>query len=1327
MNEIERRLAGLSPAKRALLELRLARRRQVSSSAQAIPRRSGGGELPLSFSQECIWLHCRRVPGSVVCNRPTNLRLRGPLQIEALRHALADIATRHESMRTTVREAGGTPWLSIHPHVSWEMPPADLSRETGPQQRAEQMAREEACRPFDLERGPLWRSRLLRIGPEDHLLLLTFHHFTFDAWSQAVLLDELARGYEARVQGECRPPEALSIQYGDYAAWDRSPRRLEAIEASRSYWRQELADLPALQLPTDFPRSAEPSEEAGSVVFVLPGDLATRLRALADAEQATLFAALLAAFSILLCRYTGGDDVVVGCPVAGRDRLETERLIGVFINTLPLRVRFAAGDTFREMLRRAGDCVVRGLERREVPLQWITEDAAAANSRSDAPPFQAMLIHERLPVQPHTAAGVTFAPSDVGPAATSVDIALELTESAAEIGGRLTYRRALWKQATMERMAGHLATLLAAAAADPDQSVGRLPLMPECERQQLLIEWNETAVEFPRHKCVHECIEEQAARTPNAVAVAIEDRRLSYRELNEQANQLAHYLRGLGMGPDRLAVVCLERSLELVVAILGVLKAGGGYLPLDTDTPVERVALILEDARVDCIVTQEALRNRFPDAGSRVIDLRSQAEAIAAQARDNPCSGAAPDDLAYVMYTSGSTGMPKGALLPHWAIFNHMAWFLKEFSLDARDNVLQKTPISFDASVWEFLAPLMCGARLTLALPGVQRVPAELVATAGRQRITVLQVGPSLLRVLVDEPAFAGLEDLRILFSGGEELTVADQLRLFATLPHVRLVNLYGPTETCIESAWWECEAEWNDSRVPIGRPIANTQVYALDAFRQPVPVGIPGELYIGGAGLARGYLNRPELTAERFVPNPFGDARDSRLYKTGDLVRWRADGNLEFLGRIDHQVKLRGYRIEPGEIEAALNLHPGISRSAVVVRGDVAGSERLAAFCVAANPLAPPPAVELRAFVKHKLPEYMIPSAFSMLEQLPLTAHGKVDRGKLRTMPLTAERGRRVTPPGDSLQLMIAGVWEELLGIEQVGIHDDLFELGGHSLLAVRMLSRVEGLCGRKIPVAALFAEPTVLALSRALLAAERDALDRPLVEVQRGSGRRPLFYLHGDFNGGGFYCRGLAQHLGREQPFYAIHPHGMARQSVPATIEEMAAEHLQLLRAWQPKGPYLLGGFCNGALVAFEIAQRLHAAGEQVDLLVMLAIARPRRSWLSLALNVVKRRLLRGLFPLLGSRPLERRFPNLRRVALLWVYGAACRSYVCQPYAGRIAVLQPEDDVRHLADPSRGWKDVAGEVDVHLIPGGHSTAISKHPDQVAAILGRCLGKAQA
>ena len=1346
MSDLEQRLAGLSPAKKALLQARTQRREQEIRRAWTIPQRPNCDELPLSFAQERIWLHQQLVRGSVVYNRPANIRLRGPLRIDPLRQALSEVVARHGSLRTTVSRAGH---LDIaRDTVSVEMPFTDLSGAPSPEQLARQLATEEATRPFDLRQGLLLRSHLLRIGCEHHLLLLTFHHFTFDAWSQAVFLQELTQSYEGHTRGVKSPVEMPLIQYGDFAAWDRCEQRVAALEEGRSYWRRELVDPPVLQLPTDFPRAFVPSEKAGHVDVQLPGELVTRLRELAKREQTTVFSVLLASFTALLHRYTGDIDIVVGCPVAGRNRVELEHLIGVFINTLPLRTRLTAYDTFRQLLQRVRESVMRGLQCQEVPFQFIVQDVLTNRDLSGSPLFRAMFIHERLPLHPRAGGGVSFDPEDSGPAATMVDLSLELMESSTEVGGRLVYRHCLWEKTTIERLMGHFLMLLEGIVADADQRISDLPLLSAVERQQLLVQWNDTAVAYPQDRCVHEMFEGQAERTPDAVAVVFEEQELTYRQLNERANRLAHQLRSLGVGPDTLVGLCLDRSLELVVGLLGILKAGGAYVPLDANHPRQRLEFMLRDSAVAHLVTQKQLSERLPVPTDGMVLLDSDEAGWTEQARGNPKTGVAPHHLAYTMYTSGSTGQPKGVQVLHSAVVNLLRAMAARPGMTPADRLLSVTTPTFDISVLELLLPLTVGACVDVLPAAVVADAGALASRLASSGATLMQATPATWQMLI-HGGWQGCRYLKAL-CGGEALpdSLAEELRSRCG----ELWNLYGPTETTIWSTTRQVTDERNSGC--IGRPVANTHVYVLDKRGQPVPIGVPGELYIGGAGLARGYLNRPQLTAEKFVPNPFSSKPGSRLYRTGDLCRWRADGNLEFLGRLDDQVKLRGFRIELGEIEAVLHEHAGVAQSVVALREDVPGERRLVAYCVPAAQ-TDLNLSELQSHLSSRLPGYMVPAAFVTLDTLPMSPNGKVNRRALPAPGVSRpELNSQYAAPRNPIEEQLAGIWCELLGIERAGVHDDFFALGGHSLLAVRLFARIEKSFGRKLPLALLFQRGTIAHLAEMLSDSRPDTRIVSVLELQPNGDGRPLFLMP-SIGGGLPFSRKILDELGDRFPVVGLQPALSPRNlELFRDIRTTASHILSALREYQPHGPYALTGFSYGGFLAFEVACLLRETGEAVDLLAIIDAGPERRglgsrasgAWINLTrilanlphwvreefrdfspgrwisnarrkLRYLCRRLTSGGRTSMGLDDLfdVSRIPTQNRELMQTVF-AAFRDYTPRRYPGKLTLIRAQTrPLLSASSPDLGWSRFVEELEVRPINGNHETIL--HPPHVSEL----------
>jgi aspartate racemase len=1286
-----------------------------------VPRRQGG-PAPLSFAQQRLWFLEQMEGALTAYNLPVAWRLRGPLNREALRRALEAIIRRHEPLRTTFAVVEEEPVQVIGALERFELPLEDLRGLATDQQAAVVVQRRtaEAERPFDLTRDLLLRASLLRLAEDEHVLLLTLHHIAADGWSvEVVLWRELRALYDASCRDEDAGLPELPVQYADYAVWQRKQLEGEGLAELLQYWREQLQGLSALELPTDRPRPGRPSYRGARHDFTLGPDLIRQLQALGQAEGVTLHMTLLAAFQALLARYSGQEDIAVGTPIAGRNHAALEDLIGFFVNTLVLRMDLAGDPTFRELLARVRQVSLAAYDHQDLPFEQLVEELRPARHLNRNP-----LVQVLFQLLSFSGQGLTLRdlevlrlPQSSGRARFDLEMHVwQPAEREERLEGTVVYSTDLFDAATIERLVGHFVMLLEGVAADADQRLSALPLLTETERGQLLVEWNETAVAYPADKGVHQLFEEQVERTPGAVAVVFEGQELTYRELNERANQLAHHLRSLGVGPETLVGLCLERSPELVVGILGILKAGGAYVPLDRDYPLQRLEFMLTEARVGVLVTQHSLLGRLPATGCQVICLDTDAAKLQSEACSNPLLDVGADDLAYVLFTSGSTGQPKGVAVRHASIARLV--FGNDYTKFGPDRVfLQLAPVSFDASTFELWGALLHGAKLVIAPPSLPDFR-HLEELLQRHRVTTLWLTATLFNQVVDHYPQA-LRGVAEVLTGGEALSVQHICRAQATLgSRVQLINGYGPTECTTFATCYRIPPQLAPATasIPIGRPIANTQVYVLDKRRVPVPIGVPGELYLGGPGLARGYLNRPELTAECFVAHPFDDAPGARLYRTGDLCRWRADGNLEFLGRLDDQVKLRGYRIELGEIEAALNQHPAVAQSAVALREDSPGDKRLVAFFVSAGTVA----LDFNDLTHHlrtRLPGYMVPSAIVPLEAFPLTPSGKVNRQRLESLPLawappTPER----QVPRNPMEAVLHAVWRELLNGRPFGVRDDFFALGGHSLLAVTMVARVEQLCGRKLPLAKVFERATIEHLSQVLLQEPEVRQEESLlVKVQAGGDKRPLFFLHGDFLGGGFYCLKLARQLGADQPFYALSPHGVSGPRLLTTVQAMAADHLERVRSVQPDGPYLLGGYCHGALVSFEMAQQLHAQGQKVDLLVLL-------DPMPVELGVETPALPEQLEDRLNLQ--NRALYDRRRIATDVCYHV-CRRYVPRCYPGQLTILQPRQRLLGSEDPSRGWKGFAQRVEVHLIPGNHLTCLTAHAKAVGEELRNCLQQA--
>jgi len=1073
---LNQRLANLSPAKKALLELRL---KQNRCHEQAIARRPSRDSAPLSFAQQRLWFLNQLEPESPAYNESRAYRLNGVLHMTALQKALDQIVARHEVLRTNFVSVDGNPTQVIAETRPVELPRIDLSAwpESGREAEARRLLLENVRRPFDLSREAMLRVMLLCLDEQEHILLVVKHHIASDGWSSGIFWQELADLYRSLIAGGSSALPELPIQYADFAVWQRNRLQGDILEAQLAYWKKQLDGVESLRLPTDRRRSATSTSPGAKQSLTFPRELSDGLKALSRQQGATLFMTLLAAFQTLLNRYTGQTDIAVGTPIAGRTRLEVEKLIGFFVNTLVLRTDCSNDPTFRELLDRVKQKAVDAYAHQELPFEKLVEVLQPERNIGGSPLFHVTFQVQNTPRSSNDLPGLTLSPVEVASGTAKFDLSLSMREEPDGLKATLDYNTDLFDGETISRMLGHLQVLLDGIVTDPDRPISALPILTEPERHQLLVEWNDTKREYPKDKCIPGLFEEQAEKTPDAAAVVFEGEQLTYGELNARANQLAHHLRKLGVGPEVLVGICVERSLEMVVGLLGILKAGGAYVPLDPEYPKDRLAFQLEDTRARVLLTQERLLAALPEHDGRVICLDRDWAEIARESEANPESGVTAENLAYVIYTSGSTGKPKGVMIQHRALSNHMLWMQERFPLDRVDCVLQKTPFCFDASVWEFFAPIMAGARLALARPGGHQDGAYLINTIANQQVTTLQLVPSMLRMLLAEDGLERCQNLKRVFCGGEALPVELREQFHGRLGG-ELHNLYGPTEATIDATCALCDRASPPHTVTIGRPIANTQVYVLDPDLQPIPIGVPGELYIGGECLARGYLNRPKLTAEMFITHSFDGEPARRLYKTGDLARYLSDGNIEFLGRIDNQVKIRGYRIELGEIESVLCQHPGVMEAVVVAREDVPGDKRLVAYLVAASQNSS--VSELRGFLKAKLPEYMIPSASMFLESLPLMPNGKIDRKSLpapdRHRDGLEQAYVALRSPTEEI---LAGIWAEVLKIEQVGIHDNFFELGGHSLLATRVVSRIRDSFRIDFPLRRIFETPTIAGLA--------------------------------------------------------------------------------------------------------------------------------------------------------------------------------------------------------------------------------------------------------
>ena len=1088
---------GAHPAPgRKRLDLLVRMAQQAGGAAvDRIGPRTDDGPAPLSFGQERLWLVHQLEPSSPAYAVQGAYRIPA-VDAAAMERALGELVRRHEALRTTFAEIDGAPVQVVAPFTGFTLPVDDLSGMDAAEREAAAARRmeEEEARPFDLVAGPLFRPRLIRLGGED-ILLFFMHHIISDAWSMGLLFRELGALYKTYENGEESLLPPVNLQYADYAVWQRRQLQGAALERQLGWWRERLAGAPArLELPTDHPRPAVRSYAGSSVETELPGELLERLRALAQAEGATLFMVLLGAFQLLLARYTGTEDVVVGSPVEGRSRREVEEIVGFFVNMLVMRTDLSGDPSFREVLRRVRETTLGAYEHQEMPFEKLVAELQPERSLSRSPLFQVVFAAETA-ARGGTEAAAPGQGVELEARTAQYDLVLSTAESARTLHASLNYSTELFDRPTMERMLGHLRRVLEQVAAEPDRRLSRLELAGAEERALVIEAWNRTARPFPREVCIHELFQARVRERPDAPALVWGDARLTYAELDARANRLAHHLRGLGVVPDCRVGVMLERGVEMIVSLLAILKAGGCYVPLDASYPAERLALMLADGGVRVVVSHGALAAVLAETDARIVCVDGAAEAIAAESAEAVWSGATAENLAYIVYTSGSTGKPKGVMVGH----RHVVQLVRETDyvrLGPGDRVAQASNASFDALTFEAWGALLNGATLVGIPRDVLLSTAELGRTLREQGITTLYQTTALVNQLSREmpDIFAPLRE--VLF-GGQAVDADSVRRLLKAGKPRRLLHMYGPTETTAWCSWEPIEDVAEGAlTVSVGRPTGNQRIYLLDGALNPVPVGVPGEAYVGGDGVVRGYLERPALTAERFVPDPFAAEPGARMYRTGDRLRWMADGRLEFVGRVDDQVKIRGFRIEPGEVESVLSSHPDVRGARVIVREDAPGEKRLVAYVVGgAEPEA------MRAHLRRTLPEYMVPAAFVTMDSLPLTPNGKLDVKALPAPDLAGAEDRYVAPRTPAEEVLV-GVWAEVLGLERVGTADNFFELGGHSLLAARVVSRVHAAFGVQLPLRALFEAPTVGGMADAVEALRRAGVPAPaaLVPVDRG-----------------------------------------------------------------------------------------------------------------------------------------------------------------------------------------------------------------------------------
>jgi amino acid adenylation domain-containing protein len=1164
----------------------------------------GPGEL--SFSQERLWFLDQLERGGAAYVIALAFEMRGALDVTALERALATLVRRHESLRTVFADVDGRPLQVVSEPTAWTLPVSEVSGETDARERL----RDEVSRGFDLARGPLFRAQLYRLAADAHVLLLAMHHSISDGWSMGILTRELSELYARFSRGEVDTLPAPLLRYRDFARWQRNWLQGETLEGLLAHWRSRLAGAPQLlDLPTDRPRSSVRSQRGASYSFTLPLGLAQGLRALARREGATLFMTLLAGFTLLLSRYSGQEELVVGTPVASRSRAEIEDVVGCFVNTLALRADLSGDPSASGLLARMREVCLDAFAHQDLPFERLVEELRPERDLRRNPLFQVMFTLQNTPQRPLELPGITLKPFDIDRSTAQVDLTLQVWETADGLSASLEYASELFEKSTIARMATHWRSLLEGMIASPERSVWELPLLSEAERRQLLLEWNQTAVEYPRNACAHELFEAQAERTPQAIAVRFEGERLTYQELDRRSNQLAHHLRRLGVGPETLVGICVERSQEMVVGLLGILKAGGAYMPIDPGYPAARQSFMLQDSQAKVLLTQARLLPRLPSHNATTVCLDTDLHGLAHLPTNSPPSliGPNPTHLAYVIYTSGSTGQPKGVCIEHRGLVNYLSWAISAYKVAGGTGAPVHSSIAFDLTVTSIFTPLMVGRSVEL-LPddhGAEVLARALRTATGYSLVKLTPAHLQALQLQLRPEQVAQRTQAFVI--GGEQLRAETIAFWRQHAPHTVLVNEYGPTETVVGCCVYAVTPETRShGPIPIGRPIANTRLYILDRHMQAVPIGVAGELYIGGDGVARGYLNRPELTKERFIADPFSPESGARLYRTGDFARYLPDGNIEFLGRRDDQVKVSGFRIELGEIEAVLSRLPQVQQAVVALCEDDPGERRLVAYVVLRPGQADAPR-ELRSLLKQQLPDHMLPSAFVTLDKLPLTQNGKVDRAALPAPHFEHQLKEAFVPPRTVWELRLAHIWQQLLRVERVGVDDNFFALGGNSLMIVRLISQINQKYQLSLGVEELFRNPTVGQLSSLIDAQQPKSKRQPaVVQLRSGQTEPPVYFIYA----GADEFRLAKLMDGRHAVFGIEVPWPLAwrdavasnRKSAFPTMEQLVAPYVAALSAHAGASPCVLAGHSFAGLMAFEAAHQFQRQGGKVEMVMLL-----------------------------------------------------------------------------------------------------------------------------
>lgn len=1076
-------LAGISERKSEIISLLKQINMQQQANKEPIPSipRDCEHELPLSFSQQSMWFFDKFTKGNPVFNICNAVHMQGVLHKDKFVKALNQLIERHEALRTTFTNIDGKPVQMIHTASFIDITEIDIRHiaKTDVENHLKIVIKEEARRIFNLEKGPLFRFCLFVLGENEYVFTMTIHHIIADAWSNAIFIGEFFKLYEAYINEENLSLPELQIQYADYAYWERKRFEEEMPEELLDYWRKQLANPTTLQLPTDYPRSKSKDYEGGFEALTLPSNICEKLKAICKNEGTTLFMIILSAFQTLLYRYSGQTDIFTGTVVANRNRKDVENLIGFFMNTLVLRTSFEGNPTFIEVLQRVKKMTLDAYTYQELPFDKMLEEIKPERDVSMTPLFQVMFILQNTQKVELELPGLKMHQIEAQSGMSPFDLRLQLIEVDDELKGGFEYSTALFKSSTVKRISEHLLNILEYIVSFPEVNVSDIPVITKQEKSQILKEFNNTAADYSKDKVIYQLFEEQAQRNANSVAVIFEDKQLTYKELNEKSNQLARVLREKGVDQGSIVGIMLERSLEMIIGIMAIEKAMGAYLPIDPHYPKDRINYILEDSGTKLLLSHKKFDSIETEEQIEKVYLED--ESLYKGDGSNLLCKANPDSIAYVIYTSGSTGKPKGTMIEHHSLINRLEWMQKKYPIDNNDTILQKTTFTFDVSVWEMFWWSMMGAKVCFLEPGAEKDPSKIIKAIEKNKITVMHFVPSMLTSFLEYIKDTGeaerISCLKQVFASGEALTPS-QVALFSSLLKAngtKLANLYGPTEATIDVSYFDCLEEDCANSVPIGKPIDNIQLYVMDQKMQLQPIGVPGELCIAGVGLAKGYLNRPDLTAEKFVDNPFSEGK--KLYRTGDLVKWRDDGNIEYLGRLDFQVKIRGLRIELGEIENAILLYPGIKECIVNAWEKQPGDLHLVSYIVCEKGTSIE-ASEIQGFLSKTLPDYMVPRIFVFMDAMPLSANGKADR-KALPKPVLEKKAEYVAPRND-IESTITDIWKEELGLDTVGVNDNFFEVGGHSLLLTKVHSRLNKQFEREFSLIELFTHSTISSLAK-------------------------------------------------------------------------------------------------------------------------------------------------------------------------------------------------------------------------------------------------------